>query len=468
MKHSRRSEFSRRRFLRGVGACLAVPAFESLLPGGVQRAVAAVPDATVGSAGATHLAATATGAPLRMAFMYIPNGVNQTNWWPTGEGADFKLAPTMEPLEKVKSRLQVLGGMDHINATAGPDGAGDHARANGTFLTGVRMKKTAGADIRAGVSIDQVAAMQLGRLTRFPSLELSCVAERKSGNCDSGYSCAYQHNLAWRSATTPISPESNPRLVFERLFGEGSPGERVAHYRARQAQQHSLLDFVMEDAADLEHSLGSRDKAKLDDYLTSVREVEKRIEESQRYGEPPDPAVDTPPGIPKSFADHIQIMFDMMLLAFQTDSTRIATFLIANDGANRAFPEIGIPEGHHFLSHHRNQKDMLDKVAKIDRFYMEGFAKFLQKMDQTKDVDGNSLLFNSMLIYGGGIGDGNRHNHDNLPVILAGSGGGTLNPGRFAKQQSQPMSNLLLSMADRMGVKGLDHFGDSTGRVTDI
>jgi hypothetical protein len=464
----RRDSLSRRRFLRGVGACMALPALESFLPGGAQQAMAVTPDSFAGSAAATRLATTATGAPLRMAFFYIPNGVHQENWWPTGEGKDFQLGATMKPLEKVKDHLQVFGGLDQVNATAGPDGAGDHARANGTFLTGVRVKKTAGADIRAGVSIDQVAAMQLGQLTRFPSLELTCVAERRSGNCDSGYSCAYQHNLAWRSPTVPVAPEANPRLVFERLFGEGKPGERRAHLKARQDEDRSLLDFVLDDAADLQRGLGSRDKQKLDEYLTSVRQIEKRIHEAERFGDAPDPAVDTPVGIPKAYAEHIQLMFDMLLLAFQTDSTRIATFLIANDGANRAFPEIGIPEGHHFLSHHQGKQDMLAKIAKIDLFFMTQYGNFIEKMQQTQDVDGNSLLHNSMLVYGGGIADGNRHSHVNLPVLLAGSAGGTFTPGRFVRQNSQPMSNLFLSMADSMGVKGLNRFGDSTARLTDV
>ncbi len=460
----RRANLSRRRFLRGVGACIALPAFESLLPRGVSSAWAA----TTAAPGASAAGTTASGAPLRMAFLYIPNGTHQGYWWPESEGRDYKLNKTMEALEKVRDKIQVVGGLDHINATAGPDGAGDHARANGTFLTGVRVRKTAGADIKAGVSIDQVAAQQLGHLTRFPSLELTCVAERRTGNCDSGYSCAYQHNLAWRSPTVPVAPEANPRLVFERLFGIGAPGQRRAQLKARQDQQRSLLDFVMDDASDLEGGLGQRDKQKLDEYLTSVREVEKRIHASDRFGQTPDPAIETPAGIPPSYAEHISIMFDMMLLAFQTDSTRLATFLIANDGANRAFPEIGIPEGHHFLSHHRGETTMMEKIAKIDQFYMRQLGRFLERMDQINDVDGKSLLHNSMIVYGGGICDGNRHSHANLPVVLAGSGGGQLTAGRFIKQPSVPMSNLLLTMADRFGVKGLDRFGDSTGRLTDI
>jgi hypothetical protein len=363
----------------------------------------------------------------------------------------------------------VLGGMDHVNATPGRDGAGDHARASGTFLTGVRVRKTAGADIQAGISIDQVVAGQIGHLTRFPSLELTCDAVRKSGSCDSGYSCAYQYNLAWRSPSTPVAPEPNPRLLFERLFGEGAPGERKANMARRQEQQRSILDFVRDDAQSLAGQLGYRDKQKLDEYLTSVREVEKRIAQADRFANQiRDPGVDTPAGVPASFQEHIQLMYTMMVLAFQSDATRVATFLLANEGSNRAFPEIEIPEGHHYLSHHQNRKEMMDKIAQIDLWYMQQFALFLEKLEATKDVDGRSLLENSMIVYGSGNADGNRHTHVNLPVILAGGGGGTLTPGRFAKFPSQPMSNLLLSMADRMGATGVQSLGDSTARVEGI
>ena len=450
---------TRRRFLRGLGACVALPAFESLLRPAISAAAASA---------ATPMATSATGAPLRMAFVYFPNGAIQPNWWPTGEGKNFELARTMKPLEDVREHVQIMAGLDQKNATPGPDGAGDHARASGTFLTGVRVKKTAGSDIHAGVSIDQVVANQIGHLTRFPSLELTCDSIRRSGNCDSGYSCAYQYNLSWQSPVAPVAPEPNPRLVFERLFGAGAPGERANSLKLRKQQQRSILDFVMEDAGSLDDQLGNRDRQKLDEYLTSVRDIEKRIEQAERFGKTPDPAMPTPDGIPGTFKEHIQLMYDMMLLAFQTDSTRVATFLLANEGSNRAFPEIGIPEGHHFLSHHRNQKDMIDKVAEIDLFYMQQFARFLEKLEQTKDVDGHSMLHNSMIVYGSGNSDGNRHTHVNLPVLLAGSGGGSLNPGRYVKFDGQPMSNLFLSMADRLGAANLPRFGDSTGRIAGI
>jgi len=454
----RHASLSRRHFLRGLGARVSVPAFESLLRAGPAAEAKA----------AANLAKTATGAPLRMGFVYFPNGAIQSTWWPKGEGKDFELNRTMQPLEKVKHQLQVLGGMDHVNATPGPDGAGDHARASGTFLTGVRVKKTAGSDIRAGISIDQVVAQQIGHLTRFPSLELTCDAVRKSGNCDSGYSCAYQYNLAWRSASTPVAPEPNPRLVFERLFGAGAHGERAEGLKRRREQQRSILDFVIEDARSLQRQLAYRDKQKLDEYLVSVREIEQRIEKAERFGASPDPAIATPSGIPAGFEDYIQVMFDMLILAYQTDSTRIATFLLANEGSNRAFPEIEIAEGHHDLTHHQSKQDMIDKVAAIDLWYMRQLGKFLDKMEQTKDIDGHSLLHNSMIVYGSGNADGNRHTHVNLPVILAGGGGGTLTPGRFVKHGGVPMSNLLLSLGDRMGARSVERLGDSTGRVEAI
>ncbi|RYD84436.1 MAG: DUF1552 domain-containing protein [Verrucomicrobiaceae bacterium] len=455
----RHASLSRRRFLRGLGACLALPALESVKP---FRALAA----EAGAAG--KLAQTATGAPLRMAVVYFPNGAIQPNWWPKGEGTNFELSRTMQPLEGVRNQLQILGGLDHVNATPGPDGAGDHARASGTFLTGVRVKKTAGSDIHAGVSIDQLAAAQIGHLTRFPSLELTCDAVRKAGNCDSGYSCAYQYNLAWRSPNTPVAPEPNPRLLFERLFGTGGPGERAENLLRRQTQQRSIMDLVMDDARALQRELTHRDKEKLDEYLFSVREIEKRIEKAEQFGKAPDPEVDTPSGIPASYEEYIQVMYDMMVLAFQTDSTRIATFLLANEGSNRAFPEIGIPEGHHYLTHHQNKQEMISKVAEIDLFYTRQFARFLEKMQSVKDIDGKSLLDNSMIVYGSGNSDGNRHTHVNLPVLLAGGGGGTLTPGRYVQHGGKPMSNLLLSMSDRLGVQGLERLGDSTGRIGSV
>jgi hypothetical protein len=457
----RRADLSRRRFLRGMGITMALPAFESMLAKGAGAA-------TVGAAGSALPATTTTGAPLRTAFVYVPNGVNLTHWYPKKEGKGLELNRTMEPLERFKDQLQVIAGLDQQNATGGKDGPGDHARACATFLTGVRVKKTAGADIHAGVSVDQVMAREAGHLTRFPSLELACDAARKSGNCDSGYSCAYQFNLSWASPTLPMTPEANPRFAFERLFGAGAPGERGKSLRQRLEQQRSILDFVLEDTRALGSELGARDQKKLDEYLTSVREIERRIQAAERFRETPDPACETPAGIPASFLEHVQLMYDLLFLAFRTDSTRVATFLLSYESSNRTFPDIGVTEGHHNLSHHQNKKETLEKIAKIDLWYMQQFARFLEKLEEAKDVDGRSMLHNSMIVYGSGNGDGNRHNHNNLPFVLAGGGGGHLSPGRYLKVKAQPMNNIYLSLLDRMGVSGVPRLGDSTGRLEGI
>jgi hypothetical protein len=446
------ANINRRRFLRGLGACVALPAFASLEP----IRLLAAPSATA-----------AAKAPVRTAFLYVPNGIIPSTWWPEETGSNFSLPATLQPLEKLRDKFQLISGLQDLSADPGADGAGDHARAGGTFLTGVRIKKTAGSDIHAGVSIDQVMAQQIGHLTRFPSLELSCDSVRKAGDCDSGYSCAYVHNLAWRSANQPLTPEPNPRLVFERLFGTGSRDERMNNLKRRQQEQHSILDFVMDDADAIQKKMSGRDQQKLDQYLTSVREIEQRIERAERMPVN-NPHADAPSGIPADFGGHIQLMFDMLLLAFQTDSTRVATMVIAAEGSNRTFTEIGIAEGHHTLTHHRNDPELIEKVKQIDLWYAKHLANFLDKMERTKDVDGNSLLHNSMIVYGSGNADGNHHTHTNLPILLAGNGGGTLQPGRYTKTDQTPLTNLFLGMADRMGVPGLERHGDSTGRLTSI
>jgi hypothetical protein len=331
------------------------------------------------------------------------------------------------------------------------------------FLTGVRIKKTAGSDIRAGESIDQRIAKQIGHQTRFASLELTCDVVRKSGECDSGYACAYEYNMAWQSPNQPLAPEHNPQFAFERLFGEGSRGERVANLKRREAEQHSILDFVMEDAKSLNTRLDGRDRQKLDQYMTSVREIEQRIAISKKMSVQ-NPDIDAPAGVPASYEEHVALMFDMLHLAFQTDSTRIATLLLAREGSNRPFNDIGISSGHHDLTHHKNSAEIIDKVKLIDRWYVQRLAAFLEKMDRTQDVDGRSLLDHSMIVYGSGNADGNRHTHANLPVLLAGAGSGAFKPGQYVKAKEQPISNLFLSMADAMGATGIDTHGDSTGR----
>jgi hypothetical protein len=450
------SVLNRRHFLRGLGACVALPAFASLLPARLMAA-----------ASTSKMAVTAAGAPLRTAFLYFPNGAIQPAWWPKEQGTAFELSKTLQPLEEIRQHVQVLGGLDDHSAEAGEDGAGDHARANGTFLTGVRLKKSA-TDIRAGISIDQVMAREVGHLTRFPSLELTCETERPSGACDSGYSCAYQFNLSWSSPSTPMTAESNPRLVFERLFGAGAPGQRAENLRRRRLEQRSILDYVMQDARAMQRRLDAGDQAKLDQYLTGVRALEVRIQSSEKLGEPKDPMTPAPAGVPASHAEHLDLMFEILTLAFQTDSTRVATLLLAHDGSNRSFADIGVPEGHHDLSHHFNNEEKIRKVSEIDLWYVKQFASFLRKMEQAKDADGQSLLHNSMIVYGSGNSDGNRHTHDNLPILLAGAGGGTLTPGRHIRHPSAPSSNLFLSMADRMGLQNLARFGESTGRLSDV
>jgi hypothetical protein len=456
---------NRRRFLRNVGIGLALPAMESLLP---RRLVAAA--APAGAAPALA-ATTATGAPLRTAFLYFPNGAIPAAWWPAETGANFALNKTMEPLANVKQHLQVFGGLSDLSANGGPDGGGDHARANSTFLTGVRIKKTNGADFRAGVSADQIMAQQIGLLTPFRSLELSCDTVLNVGTCDTDYACVYQHNLAWSSATTPLTPEVNPRMLFERMFGAGTPKQRAENLLVRQQQKRSVLDFIQRDLRSLTREASGRDREKIDEYFTSVRDIELRIQAAeQARSARPQPTVDAPEaGIPASYGEYVRLMFDLLHLAFETDNTRVATFMIAGDGNNRDFAEIGVNDGHHNLSHHGGKQDWIDKVQKIDHFYVTQLAYFLEKMERTKDVDGNSLLHNSQIVYGSANSDGNRHTHTNLPVILAGRAGGTLNPGRYTKFNDEPVTNLFLSMMDRVGgTQRMERFGDSTGRLANI
>lgn len=446
---------NRRGFLRGLGAAVALPALDSfrpLLAAGIEKAVAT----------------TASGAPLRMAYLYIPNGVNLDLWRPKGTNTGYKMGETFKPLEAFREDFQIFTGFEQQNARAGGDGPGDHARGVATFLTSARARKTAGSDISLGISADQVAAHAAQALTRLPSLELSAEGVRKSGECDSGYSCAYQFNLSWRSENQPMTPESNPRAVFERLFGAGSSKERAASLGQRYASKKSVLDFVEQDAKALQKYLGRSDRHKLDEYLTGVREIERQIEKAEAMGLPRDPGVPAPDGKPGSYKEQLHLMLDMMVLAFKTDSTRIATFLMAHDGSNRNFQDIGVPEGHHSISHHQHKPDNLAKIAKIDHFYMERLAYFLDKLKTTKDTDGKSLLHNSMIVYGGCISDGDRHNHNDLPILVAGNAGGAFTPGRHVDLgENVPLSNLYLRMLEEFGVKD-KRFGDSTATLKKI
>jgi hypothetical protein len=435
------TNLGRRSFLRGAGALVALPALEGLL--GAQSAP----------------------RPVRLAVLYVPNGVNVPQWTVRGEGADYALSPTLKALEPLRDEFSVLSGLNHENATPGEDGAGDHSRGAAVFLTGVRVRKTGGADIRAGVSFDQVAAAAIGAKTRWPSLQLSTDGARSAGRCDSGYSCAYQYNLSWTSPALPLPAEHDPRPVFEKLFGAGPLAGDVADAAARRELQRSVLDFVREDAAALRGRLGVRDREKLDQYFSAVREVERRIERAEvpREGG----AGPAPSGVPPTFREHVRLMMDLTALAFQADATRIVVFMLAHEGSNRAFPEIGVPEAHHQISHHQGDAAKLDKIAQIDRFYVEQLKYFLERMKGTADGD-RSLLDRSLVLYGSGISEGNQHRHDNLPLILAGRGGGTLKPGRHVKfPDPTPLSNLFLALLDRMGVKA-DRFGDSTGTASGI
>ncbi len=444
---SQRWQLSRRTALKGLGATVALPFLEAMLP--------------------TVRAATAS-PPVRMAFVYVPNGMNMKEWYPERTGPDFDLSETLKPLAPHRADFSVLSGLAQASGTAGRDGAGDHARANATFLTGVRARKTAGADIHVGISMDQIAAQKIGKQTRFASLELSCDRARQSGGCDSGYSCAYQYNLAWKSSNTPMAPESNPRLAFERLFGSGDEREDPATRERRARYQKSILDLVLEDARRLKQKLGATDRHKLDEYLSAVREVEDRIERSERFANSlsrPEQKQAIRQG--QGFEQHARAMFDLMTLAFQTDSTRIATFLMAHDGSDRSYPFIGVPDAHHRISHHGNDGGKLSKIAKIDQFHCRLFAYFLEQLKKVREPNG-SLLDNCMIVYGSGLADGNRHEHHDLPLLLAGRGGGKIKSGQHLEfSRGTPMTNLFLSMLDRMGVQE-SRFGDSTGRLEAI
>ncbi len=407
------------------------------------------------------LAAGATSAPTRMAFFYVPNGVHMADWTPTAEGSDFALPAILKPLEPFKEDLLVFTGLAQENGEAGPDGAGDHARALSTFLTGARPRKTDGADIRVGVSVDQVAAEKVGKATRFASIELGTERGAQAGNCDSGYSCAYSSNISWRSETTPMAKEVNPRLVFERLFANNQAGSYDASQAKRDRYRKSILDFVADDASQLQRRLGANDRRKVDEYLTAVREIEGRLVRVEKKTEVhPDFAI--PSGIPEDFREHIRLMGDMIVLAFQTDLTRIATFMYANEASGKSYPFLGVPEGHHDLSHHGNDKAKFEKIKTINTFHIEQFAYVIGKLKAIKEGDG-SILDHAMVVYGSGISDGNRHNHDDLPVLMLGKGGGPIRTGRHLKFTGKtPLNNLYLSLLERMGA-GVPNLGDSTG-----
>ena len=448
---SKNWQIHRRTFLRGMGTVIALPVLDAMLPSVLAQS------ASVGGASGAF--------PKRMAHVYLPNGMNVAKWAPIGEGADYQLSETLSPLAAHKADFNVISGIVHQKAKANGDGGGGHARASATYLTGCQAKKSA-SDIHIGISVDQVAANAIGDNTRFPSLELSCDRGQEAGSCDSGYSCAYQFNISWRSETQPMNPEIEPKLAFDRLFGGGSSDESREARLRRENENKSVLDFVLGQTKSLQRNLGTNDRQKLDEYLTAIRDVEKRIEQNGKMPPPvPEGAMGDMEG-EYTFERHVRLMFDLMTLSFQTDSTRVATFIVSHDGGNRPYPFAGVPSGHHSMSHHGNNPEKLANLAKIDKWHVTQFAYFLEKLKSVKEGEG-TLLDNSMIVYGSGLSDPNQHLNDNLPTILAGRGGGTITPGRHIKLSPTPMTNLYLSMLHRAGVKA-ERFGDSSGPMEAI
>jgi hypothetical protein len=434
---------SRRTVLRGLGASLALPLLDAM---------------------AQANAALTTEPPRRMAFLFVPNGIHMPDWTPTTSGYAFELPYVLQPLDRVRDDVLILTGLTQDKGRANGDGPGDHARSASVFLTGAQPRKTSGSDIRVGLSVDQAAAQLIGQRTKFPSLELGCEAGRGAGSCDSGYSCAYSSNISWAGESLPMGKETNPRLVFQRLFGEGRPAQAGSPQEQRQVLRRSLLDFVAEDTRRLHDQLGAGDRRKLDEYLNGVREIERRMDRassSESDWEQPH-EYPLPAGIPANYAEHLRLMCDMIVLAFQADLTRIATFMLANAGSNRSYRPIDVPDGHHDLSHHGGDPQKHAKIREINRFHMRHFAYLLERLKAVPEGAG-TLLDQCMIVYGSGLSDGNRHNHDNLPILLAGRGGGTINPGRhLIYEQETPLNNLFISMLDRVGASQ-PFLGDSTG-----
>jgi Protein of unknown function (DUF1552) len=431
----------RRTFLRGMGVSLALPLLDAMVPA----------------------FARAADAPVRLAWFYVPNGIDMRHWTPAEEGPIAALDGILAPMNPVKDELLVLSNLTTHWGRALQDGPGDHGRALGSYMTGAQVYKTAGADLKLGISADQIAANAIGRDTRLPSLEVGLDEARQAGNCDSGYSCAYTYNLAWRSETQPLPPLSDPRALFERLFGADANEPAAARAR-RLAMRTSILDEVLGSTTQLASSLGGTDRRKLDEYLTSVREIERQIERAAADGVVIEPGMDKPFGIPVEFPDYFRLMTDMMVLAFKADLTRIATMIVGREGSVRSYPEIGVNDGHHPLTHHQGNMEMLAKVRQINELHAKLFAEFLVRLKQTPEGDSN-LLDQSMIVYGSGLSDGNAHTHDQLPTLVAGRGGGFVSPGRhIIYQRETPVTNLFVTMLHRVGVNP-DHIGDSTGRL---
>jgi hypothetical protein len=433
---------SRRTALRGLGTAVGLPLLDIMRP--------------------ARAAGGLAKPPRRMAFLYVPNGAYMPYWMPKAEGPSYDLTPCLEPMAPHRQDMIVFGGLTCDKARPNGDGGGDHARAGGAFLTGAQPKKTAGANLQAGLSADQLAAQQLGGRTRLPSLELAVEKYRGAGNCDSGYSCVYEHTLSWRDAATPVPPEVDPKAVFARLFADRPDDPEAA---ARNALRASVLDSVLEDARDLDRKLGGSDRKKLDQYLSGVRELEKRLTRAESLS----PAVlpddiSRPAGVPADLTEHIRLLCDLLVLAFQTDSTRIAAFMLGREGSQQKYRMVGVTEGHHTLSHHRNLPDNLAKLKAINTYHTTQLAYLTAKLKAIPEGDG-TLLDNCMVAYGSAIADPNRHHHHDLPVLLVGRGGGTVRPGRYVRYpENTPLNNLWLAMLDRFGAKA-DKLGDSTGAL---
>jgi hypothetical protein len=438
----------RRTFLRGLGATLALPLLDGMVPAlTAQRATAAQP-------------------VRRLGVVYVPNGIYMQHWTPAEEGRGFALPSTMEPLAPYRDQMLVVSGLSNKMGDAWPgEGAGDHARAAGAYLTGVHPKKTEGADLRAGLSMDQIAARVLGTETQLSSLEVSLESRENVGSCDPGYACAYANTLCWSSPTTPLPMENNPRVVFERLFG-GNESTDPEAWRARREEDRSILDAVGDKIARLQGDLGQRDRRKLDEYLEAMRNAERRIQMAEAQSERELPVVDQPAGVPSTFEAHAKIMFDLQLLAYQADLTRVITFMVGHETSQRAYPEIGVPDAHHPLSHHGGNAEKIENLIKVNQYHARMFAYYLDRLRETQDGDG-SLLDQSTIIYGSGMSDGNGHNHHNLPTLLVGGGAGSVDGGRHVRypvESETPVANLFLNVLDKLGVP-VDTLGDSSGRL---
>ena len=439
----------RRTFLRGVGVTLGLPLLDAMVPS------------------LTALAQTPANPVKRLGFIYLPNGVARNftgiNYWtPSGEGTGFEFSPILSPLAPYRDRLLIISGLAQHQADAFDDGAnGDHTRGTSSWLTGVHCKRTEGADVRNGISADQIAASQLGQATALPSLELAIDLNFLGGQCENSYSCAYLNTLAWSSDTTPLPTENNPRIVFERLFGDGgSPEQRLSQARRNQ----SILDSVTADLARLQSSLGAHDRTTVSEYFDAVREVERRIQRIGASDGSELPDLERPSGIPERFDEHVKLMYELQWLAFRADTTRVVTFMLGRELNFRTYPEIGITEGHHGLSHHQDNPTQLAKYARLNTYQTELFAWFLDKLKTTQEGDG-TLLDHSMFLYGAALSNPNLHAHYDLPLAVVGGGAGTLKGGRHLVYRNEtPMTNLLLSMLDKAGVPA-ETLGDSTGRL---